>query len=178
MWWNLAGRRLHRWHPCRCKKRDACVSNTRGGAATKIMGIVDQNGLPVAVLIAEGSKHESQLVEATLAARFTKQKPDFLVGDKAYDSTKLDRCLGKKHIHLVAPLKEWKDAKKPNPNRRKQDGRHYRRYKRRWKIEHLWARLLRDRRISTRYEHKAENYLAFIHIACGMILAKTLQNYL
>jgi len=53
-----------------------------------------------------------------------------------------------------------------------QDRRSLRRYKRRWHIERLFAWLLRYRRLVTRYEHKAENFLGFLQLACALILLR------
>lgn len=65
------------------------------------------------------------------------------------------------------------------PHRRKrkrpktQDGRSLRRYKRRWKIERLFAWLQNFRRILVRHERHAENYLGFVQLECLVILLRT-----
>jgi len=62
-------------------------------------------------------------------------------------------------------------------NRRRpatQDGRPLRRRKRRWKIERLFAWFHNYRRLVVRWERKAENYMAFLHVACAMILLRHL----
>ena len=69
-------------------------------------------------------------------------------------------------IDLIAP-------KKKNSHR-KQDGRKLRRYKRRWKVERLFAWLKRWRRLSTRWEHKAENFLGLVHVGCIVLLLRKL----
>lgn len=51
-----------------------------------------------------------------------------------------------------------------------QDGRPLRRYCHRWKIERLFAWLQNFRRIVTRYEHHAENFLGFLQLGCIIIL--------
>ncbi len=51
-----------------------------------------------------------------------------------------------------------------------QDGRKLRRYKRRWKIERLFAWLTNFRRLVVRYERRVENYLGFVHLGCMVIL--------
>ncbi len=53
-----------------------------------------------------------------------------------------------------------------------QDGRPLRRYRRRWKVERLFAWLQNYRRLVTRYEYHAENFLAFVRLACIMILLR------
>jgi transposase len=45
-------------------------------------------------------------------------------------------------------------------------------YRRRWKIERLFAWLLRYRRISTRYEYNERNFLGFVHLGCLMLLLR------
>jgi len=62
--------------------------------------------------------------------------------------------------NMIAPHRQ--------PRRRPatQDGRKLRRYRRRWKIERLNAWLQNYRRVLVRYEHIAENYLAFVQLAC------------
>jgi len=56
-----------------------------------------------------------------------------------------------------------------------QDGRVLRRYKRRWKIERLFAWLNKFRRIMTRWEYDDRRFTGFVHLACSMIL---LHRYL
>ena len=78
--------------------------------------------------------------------------PKVLIGDRAYDSDPLDRELAAMGVEMIAP---------PHPRRRNKlpDVRKLRRYKRRWKIERLFAWIFRSRRLVTRYEEKAQNYL-------------------
>ncbi len=61
-----------------------------------------------------------------------------------------------------------------NRKRRTQDGRSLRRYKRRWKVERLFAWMQNFRRLTTRWETKIENFLGFVHLACLLILARHL----
>ncbi len=53
-----------------------------------------------------------------------------------------------------------------------QDGRPLRRYRRRWKIERLFAWLQNFRRIERRYEYRFTNYLGFVHLGCMLILLR------
>jgi transposase len=53
-----------------------------------------------------------------------------------------------------------------------QDGRQLRRYCRRRKIERLFAWLQDFRRLVTRYERHVENFLAFVQLACIIILSR------
>ena len=143
------------------------VGKTRRGLATKIMAIADRFGLPISATIASGERNEVRLVDAAIEGRFTEAKPEKLIGDKAYDSAQLEVALGEEDIELICPVRRRRTS-------RKQDGRALRRYKRRWKVERLFAWLLRYRRISTRYEYKAENFLGFVHLGCLVILLRHL----
>ena len=132
------------------------------------MAIGDASGLPVSVCVASASPHEVTLVEETIAQRFTRKNPVRLIGDRAYDSDPLDQKLKKRHIELISPHRSGRVRTQT------QDGRKLRRYKRRWKIERLNAWLQNQRRIVTRYERKAENFLGFVLLGCMLIL---LRNY-
>jgi len=131
------------------------------------MAIADGNGLPIAVSVGSASPHEVTLVEATLAEHVTVCVPAKLIGDKAYDSDPLDKRLAAEWgIELVAPHRA--SRKRPAT----QDGRVLRRYKRRWKIERLFAWLQQFRRVVTRYENKLQNYLGFVKLAMIKILLR------
>ena len=54
------------------------------------MAMADRNGLPIAVGIASGERHETQLVVDTINSRFVEELPEKLIGDRAYDSDPLD----------------------------------------------------------------------------------------
>jgi transposase len=131
------------------------------------MAIADRSGLPISATIASGERNEVRLVDAAVQERFTSDKPQRLIGDKAYDSALLEAELAQQDIQLIAP-------KRSNHHTRWQDGRALRRYSRRWRVERLFAWLLRFRRVSERYEHKAENFLGFVHLACLVILLRHL----
>ena len=131
------------------------------------MAIADTAGLPVAAHIESASPHEVKLVEATIDSGFTEYAPDKLIGDKAYDSDKLDQQLSEdRDIELIAPHK--RNRKKP----RTQDGRKLRRYRRRWKVERLFAWLQNYRRLVVRYEYHADNFLGLVHLGCAIILLR------
>ena len=54
-----------------------------------------------------------------------------------------------------------------------QDLRKLRRYRRRWNVERLFAWLLRFRRLVTRYEHHAQNFLGFCKLGCMAVLLRS-----
>lgn len=146
------------------------VGRNRRGNATKIMAMADGNGLPLSVTLAPGQRHEAPLVDELVDARFTRKKPARLICDKAYDSNPLDERLKGLGIELIAPK-----IRKGNPRRqggRRQDRRKLRRYRRRWRVERLFSWLFNFRRLVTRYEYKAANFLGLVQMACIVILLR------
>ena len=111
-----------------------------------------------------------KLVTATLEERFVADPPQKLIGDKAYDSDKLDgEVLQQFGTEMIAPHKVNRRT-----DTKTQDGRTLRRFTRRWKIERLFAWLYNSRRLVVRYEYKAQNYLGFVRLACLIILIRHL----
>jgi len=145
----------------------ACVGRSRGGTTTKLMAIADGFGLPASICIAEGNRHDVSLVDQSLDASFGEYLSPLLIGDKAFDSKPLAERLRYRSVELVAPRRGGR-----RPTTRKQDGRRLRRYRKRWKVERLFAWLKRYRRICVRWERKAANYLAFVHLGCIVILLR------
>lgn len=144
------------------------VGKTKRGKGTKIMGLADGAGLPLALRAESATPAEVKLVEATLDERIVADVPERLVGDKAYDSDRLDeRLLQHYGIELIAPNK----VNRQTPT---QDGRPLRRYRRRWKIERLFAWLFNFRRLVVRYEYHAENFQGLLHLAAVVILLRHL----
>src|SRR6185295_3466364 len=116
--------------------------------------------------VGSASPHEVTLVEPTLDRLLTPRLPERLLGDKAYDSDPLDKRLRKERgIELIAPHRS---------DRRHitQDGRPLRRYKRRWKVERLFAWLQCFRRVTTRWEYHLHLFHGMVQLACLVILLR------
>jgi transposase len=131
------------------------------------MAVADRSGLPVAVCIESASPHEVKLVDSTLVEMVVSEAPQNLIGDNAYDSDELDTELRQYGIEVIAPHRS-------NRKNKTQDGRRLRRYRRRWKIERLFAWLQNFRRLVVRYERYAENFLGMLHLGCCLILLRNL----
>jgi transposase len=131
------------------------------------MAFSDGSSVPLALHTESASPHEVTLVEETLASAFLrKRQPERLIGDKAYDSDPLDETLLERGIEMIAPHRQNRKKK------RSQDGRKLRRYKRRWKVERLFAWLQNFRRLVVRYEYKEENFLGMAELGCIVILLR------
>jgi transposase len=90
-----------------------------------------------------------------------------MIGDKAYDSDKLDERLERERaIQLIAPNR--------GKRRKTQDGRPLRRYLRRWKVERLFAWLKNYRRLTSRWERHVTNFLGMVQLGCALILLRHL----
>ena len=90
-----------------------------------------------------------------------------MIGDKAWDGCALQTRLAlERNIELIAP--------KRSNSTRKQDGRSLRRYRRRWKVERLFAWLKRWRRLSCRWERRANNFLGMLQVGCAVLLVRQL----
>jgi transposase len=143
------------------------VGPTKRGKGSKIVAIADDHSLPLAVSLASASPHESQLVEEALGQSFLDQLPQRLIGDKAYDSDPLDqRLLHTYGIELIAPHVR---GRRRQPT---QDGRPLRRYRKRWRVERLFAWLHWFRRLVIRWEYHAANFLGMVQLGCIKILLR------
>ncbi len=97
-------RSLRRCHLRGGEKGGAAIGPTRRGKGSKIMAICDRHGLPLAVHVASASPYEPHLVPATLDARFLRELPPRLIGDRGYDSDLLDTQLRDQYgIEMIAP---------------------------------------------------------------------------
>src|SRR5450755_3395644 len=146
------------------KKGGLAVGPTKRGKGTKIIALADDHSLPLAVSIESASPHESQLVEGVLGHSFLDTLPARLIGDKAYDSDRLDRDLADRYgIEMIAPHR----GQRREPT---QDGRPLRRYRRRWRVERLFAWLHHFRRLVIRWEYHVENFFGMVRLGCMQIL--------
>jgi transposase len=150
-------------------KKLASRSGPRNAArGTKIIALADDHSLPLAVSIESASPHESQLVEGVLGHSFLGTLPARLIGDKAYDSDRLDRDLVERYgIELIAPHR----GARRSPT---QDGRPFRRYCRHWRVERLFTWLHHFRRLLIRWEYGVENFVGMVRLGCMQILLRYL----
>jgi transposase len=108
------------------------IGPTKRGKGVKIMAIVDRHGLPLSVSTHAANHHEITLVQLSFDFYMIEAKPQHLIGDKAYDSDKLDAELKQDGVELIAPHRA-------NRKLKTQDGRALRRYARRWLVERFFA---------------------------------------
>jgi transposase len=136
----------------------------KGGFSTKIHLRCDGNGLPVTFLLTVGERHEAVVFEQLMEQGSLKRqwggrpcvRPVRVVADKGYSSGKIHRYLRRRGICYSIPRKD------NEKHRGKFDKSLYRQRNR---VERCFNRLKQFRRIATRYEKKAQNYLAMLTLA-------------
>jgi transposase len=133
------------------------VGRSRGGRNTKIHALADVKGRLIAILLTGGEAHDCPVAER-LIRRVKLSK--CMLGDMAYDSASLREELGD---HGTKPII-------PNRCNRKQPFTFNKRlYKLRWRIESAFNRLKDFRRVATRYDRLARNYLASVCLAAVLV---------
>jgi transposase len=122
--------------------------------------LTDGRGVPLAVAVEGANVHDQKLVTATfdsLPIRRPKpqpRRPQHLCADKGYDARAVRRVARRRGYRVHIPLK-GEDAQVRNRRNARA---------RRWVVEraHSWTN--RARRLLIRWEKKAANYLAFVHL--------------
>jgi transposase len=133
------------------------VGRSRGGRNTKIHALADAKGRVLAILLTGGEAHDCPVAER-LIRRVKPSKR--MLGDKAYDSADLRDKLDERGTKPVIP----------NRCNRKQPFTFSKRlYKLRWRIESAFNRLKDFRRIATRYDRLARNYLASVCLVAALV---------
>lgn len=144
------------------------LGRSQGGFSTKIHLRCDGNGLPMTFLLTVGERHEAVVFEQLMEQGEVKRsgagrprlRPKRVSGDKGYSSGKIRRYLRRRGIRITIPRKD---------NERHRGKFDKSLYRERNRVERCFNRLKQYRRIATRYEKKAENYLAMLTIASIMI---------
>jgi putative transposase len=143
----------------------------RGRSGCKIHVQVDQQGVPMGVVVVGANVHDSRLVSSTLATTIlprpvpTPDDPQHLCLDKGYDYPRVEvEVKGHGYLPHIRRIGEEKLAEgaKTHPARR-------------WVVERAIAWLKGFRAIRTRYVCQARNYLALIHLACAQIIFRKLK---
>ncbi len=125
--------------------------------------MVDRRGIPLAVTQSPANAHDSTLLEATVdAIRPTKRpsgqrrkRPAKLHADKGYDYKRCREALRRRHI---VPRIARRGIERSD-----RLGRH------RWVVERTLAWLNRFRRLTIRYERRADIHQAFLKLGCALI---------
>jgi transposase len=138
---------------------EQALGRSRGGFGTKIHGGVNGLGLPVKLILTPG-----QAADVTQAKALIEDVPiEVVIGDKGYDSRAVVEAIEARGAQAVIPTQ--KDRKQQRAYDRD-------RYKDRNLVERFWFKLKQYRRVATRYEKTARNFMGFIMVASIMVLLR------
>ena len=160
----------------------ASIPAQRGGEATgptptdrvnpgaKRHLLTERGGVPLAALLTGANRHDSivfaDLLEAVPALRQPNRRrrtrPEKLHADTAYDIPRCRKALTQRPIRVRTACK-GRDASEHL-------GQH------RWVVERTLAWLNRFRRLTVRYERRADIHQAFTTLGCCLICFRTLQK--
>ena len=119
--------------------------------------MTDEIGRPHALLITAGNVHDLEGARSLLAMG---HRPSRVLADRAYDARSLREELAERRIKAVIP---------PNPTRKHPHRYDKTAYKGRNVIERMFCRLKDFRRIATRYDRLARNFLASVCLVAAIV---------
>ena len=127
---------------------------------TKINAVVDGRGLPVGLALTAGQAHDLGAARALLDVVPANGR---LIADKAYDADWFRKLLRERHIGTCIP-----------PTRSRRMPRRYSKilYRQRNLVERFFNKLKHARRIATRFEKHAVNFLAAVQIVAILLWAR------
>jgi transposase len=148
--------------------RDAeaeALGRGRGGFSTKLHVRAEGGGRPMALVVTSGQRHEATQVPALMERGAVRRpgrgrprvRPRRVAGDKSYTGRPVRGYLRRRGIGAVIP------RMRSEPRRGVRFDRVA--FRERNRVERLINRLKRYRRVATRYEKRAANYLAMVTIA-------------
>jgi transposase len=145
--------RVHQHGACITQNRRQSMGRSRGGLSCKIHALVDTNGLPVRLALTAGEAHDNRLAGRLLPRL---QSGAMLLADRGYDADWIRT--------LAAERGAWANIP---PRRNRNDpicfSPHL--YRARNLVERFFNKIKHCRRVATRYDKLAANYLAFVQLA-------------
>lgn len=129
------------------------MGRSRGGLTTKIHALVDAEGRPIALKLTEGQAHDGCSAEDMLE---TVREGTILLADRAYDSNERRETLAKRGA--------WANIK-PLSRRTTPPAFSAYLYRHRNLVERFFNKLKHFRAVATRYDKRADNFLASIQLA-------------
>ena len=124
--------------------------------STKIHAAVDALGNPVRLLLTAGQASEYGQANALIEGF----DADFVFADKGYDANSfVERIEAMGAVPVIPPRRNRKEMREYDKHL----------YKERNLVERLFQKLKHFRRIATRYERLAQNYLSMLHLGAAVI---------
>jgi transposase len=135
---------------------EQAIGRSRGGRTTTLHALTDTLGRPRVLLLAPGNQHDVTMAPELLRLAGPISR---LIADKAYDTNKLRQLLAVQAIDAVIPsIARRKPLIAYDPIV----------YRQRNLIERMFGRLKDFRRVATRYDKLARNFLAGIALAATL----------
>jgi transposase len=149
-------RRKKKWDGSGGQSEQA-LGRSRGGFGTKVHGSFDGLGHPVELLVTAAQESDIGQAEALLADH----QLEVVIADRGYDKRALVEEIESRGAEAVIPtLSTRKEQRSVDSHL----------YRERNLAERFWSKVKQYRRVATRYEKKAINFLAFIKIAAIMVM--------
>ena len=138
----------------------------RGKRGVKRSLLTEAAGVPVALAVDGANRHDMRLARRTVEGVVvdrpepTKRKPQGMCLDRGYDYLEVWELLEEFGFTAHVAVKD------PDAVPVKRKARHK---ARRWVVERTHSWMNRFRGVLIRWNKKAENYLAMLHLACAVI---------
>ncbi len=145
--------RVHQHGACIAGNREQHMGRSRGGLTSKGHVVVDANDLPVRLGLSPGEAHDNRLCPVLLAGLLPKT---MVLADRGYDADWIRALVNEQGAWVNIP---------PKRNRRDPICFSPYLYRSRNLVERIFNKIEQCRRIATRYDKLAVNYLAFIKLA-------------
>ena len=145
--------RVHQHGACIAANRDQHMGRSRGGLTSKIHAVVDADGLPVRLGLTPGEAHDNRLCSPLLTGL---RQGSMLLADRGYDADWIREFASQKGAWANIP---------PKRNRKEPICFSPYLYRARNLVERFFNKIKQCRRIATRYDKLADNYLAFVKLA-------------
>ena len=130
------------------------MGRSRGGLTSKIHAVVDTNGLPVRLALTAGEAHDNRLAGRLLSRL---KSGTMLLADRGYDADWI-RAFVRQHG-------VWANIPPKKRNRTEALCFSPYLYRARNLVERFFNKIKHCRRVATRYDKLAVNYLAFVQLA-------------
>ncbi len=145
--------RVHQHGACIAANSEQLMGRSRGGLTTKIHAVVDSRGLLVRLALTSGEAHDNRLVLTLLS---NLKSGAMLLADRCFDADWIRALVSQRGARANIP---------PKRNRTEPIcfSRHL--YRARNLVERFFNKIKQCRRVATRYDKLAANYLAFIQLA-------------
>ncbi len=145
--------RVHQHGACITRNRTQSMGRSRGGLTSKIHAVVDTNGLPVRLALTAGEAHDNRLAGRLLSRL---KSGTMLLADRGYDADWIRAVASERGAWANIPSR---------CNRNEPICFSPRLSRARNLVERFFNRIKQCRRIATRYDKLAANYLAFVQLA-------------